>query len=539
MAERKLYLGRQVRRLRRELGLNQSAMAAEIGVSPSYLNHLERNQRPVTAAVLLRLAEAYDVDLRSFAAEGGEGTGVDELAEIFADPLFGGFAVPRYELVEMADNAPAAADAVSRLYAALVELRRRPADTDEPAALSPQSWVRDHIQAQRNHFPALEEAAETLAGALGDPLTIAEPLRRRLKEAFGVEARLVPPEVLDNASQHYDLHRKRLLLSALLHSESRTFALAYQLALMEFRPLLAQMLEAAAPPDEPTRRLLQMSLANYAAGAIMMPYQPFLAAAETHRYQLDRLCAAVRGQRRAGGAPADHAQSRQWARHPFFMLRVDAAGNISKRFAGESFPFSRFGGTCPRWNLHSAFQTPGRVLTQIVETPDGQRFFTIARTVQRAVRLDPREDSPLAIGLGCDLRHAPRIAYADGLDAHRPLCDADRPRLRALPARPLPPARRRAGRADAEPRREQEDDLALSIHGRVKRSVGDLAPARDWGPIRFLIRRPAARPALRSRSRARRGPSRRDSRRLRRWIGGRRAKRHRGRRRREPPRNRG
>src|SRR6478672_6611278 len=143
MAERKLYLGRQIRRLRRELGLNQSAMAAEIGVSPSYLNHLERNQRPVTAGVLLRLAEAYDVDLRSLAAEGGEGTGVDQLAEIFADPMLGGYAVPRYELVEMADNAPAAADAVSRLYAALVEMRRRPAADERSGALSPQSWVRD------------------------------------------------------------------------------------------------------------------------------------------------------------------------------------------------------------------------------------------------------------------------------------------------------------------------------------------------------------------------------------------------------------
>ena len=89
------------------------------------------------------------------------------------------------------------------------------------------------------------------------------------------------------------------------------------------------------------------------------------------------------------------------------MLRVDAAGNISKRFAGETFPFSRFGGTCPRWNLHAAFQTPGRVVTQIVETPDGQRFFTISRTVERPIRLDPREDSQLAIGLGCDVRYAP------------------------------------------------------------------------------------------------------------------------------------
>ena len=115
MVERKLYLGGRLRRLRRELGLNQSAMAAEIGISPSYLNHMERNQRPVTAAVLLRLAEAYDVDLRAFAAEGGEDVGPAQLAEIFADPLFADLAVPRYELVEIADNAPAAAAGLARL----------------------------------------------------------------------------------------------------------------------------------------------------------------------------------------------------------------------------------------------------------------------------------------------------------------------------------------------------------------------------------------------------------------------------------------
>jgi predicted transcriptional regulator/transcriptional regulator with XRE-family HTH domain len=419
----KLYLGRRLRHLRRELGLNQSAMAAELGVSPSYLNHLERNQRPVTAQVLLKLAEVYDVDLKSFATEGGEGVGAAQLGEIFADPMFAGLAVPRYELVEVADNAPGVADAVSRLYAALVELRRQPVTGDEEgerSPLSPQNWVRDHIQASRNHFAYLEEAAETQAGALGDPLSIAEPMRRRLQEGFGIETRVVPPEVLDGASQHYDLHRKRLLLSALLRPESRTFALAYQLALIEFRPLLERMAAAAAAPDAPTRKLLHMSLANYAAGAVMMPYAPFLAAAEQHRYDLDRLCALF-------GASVEQVAhrlttlGRNGAKGvPFFMLRVDAAGNISKRFAGEAFPFSRYGGTCPRWNLHGAFQTPGRVVTQLVETPDGQRFFTLSRTVSRAVRLDPREDSPLAIGLGCDLKYAPRLAYADGLDLAAP-----------------------------------------------------------------------------------------------------------------------
>lgn len=446
MADRKLYLGRRLRRLRRELGLSQSAMAAELGVSPSYLNHLERNQRPVTAQVLLRLAETYDVDLRSFAAE-AEGTGAAQLAEIFADPMFGGIAVPRYELVEVADNAPAVAEAVSRLYAAFTELRRQPAAEEDPAQLSPQNWVRDHIQAARNHFPYLEEAAETLAGALADPLGLAEPLRRRLREAFGVEARVVPPDLLDGASQHFDFHRKRLMLSAWLRPESRTFAIAYQLALIEFRPLLEKMVEAAGAPDTPSRRLLHMSLANYTAAAVMMPYPRFLEAAERHRYDIDRLCGEF-------GASVEQVAHRltTLARSsapgiPFFMLRVDAAGNISKRFAGESFPFSRFGGTCPRWNLHSAFQTPGRIVTQIVETPDGQRFFTVGRTVERSVRLDPREQSALAIGLGCDLRHAPRIAYADGLDRAAPMVTpigpacAICPRVRC-PQRAAPPAGR-------------------------------------------------------------------------------------------------
>jgi predicted transcriptional regulator/DNA-binding XRE family transcriptional regulator len=420
--QRKLYLGGRLRRLRRELGVNQSAMAAELGMSPSYLNHLERNQRPLTAQVLLRLTQAYDVDLKSFTAE-GEGTGSEDLAEIFADPMFSDIGIPRYELLEVADNAPSVADAVSRLYTALVERRQAPEGSlpvGEASALTPETWVRDYIQAQRNYLGYIEEAAETLAGAIGERLFLFAALRKRLKEGFGVDTRVVPPELLDGTSQHYDYHRKRLMLSELLRPESRSFAIAYQVALFEFRPLLTRMLESAAPPDLPTKRLLHMSLANYAAGAIVMPYADFLAAAERHRYDVDRLCAEF-------GASVEQVAhrlttlGRSGARGiPFFMLRVDAAGNISKRFAGESFPFSRFGGTCPRWNLHAAFRTPERAVTQIVETPDGQRFFTISRAVERSIRLDPRENSQLAIGLGCDVKFASKIVYSDGLDLADP-----------------------------------------------------------------------------------------------------------------------
>jgi predicted transcriptional regulator/DNA-binding XRE family transcriptional regulator len=421
MIQRKLFLGARLKRLRRERGLNQSQMADELGISASYLNHLERNQRPVTAGILLRLAESFDIDVKAFASEGGDGGGATQLSEIFADPMLADLGVSRYELVELADNVPAIADGIARLYTAIRELQRQPAEAEAPGSdprvlITPETWVRDYIQAQRNHYPELEDASETLGGALNHPLSISEPLRQRLKDAWGVEVRVVGPEILEDASQHYDPQRRILMLSSLLRPENRQFGIAYQLALLEFAPIIANMLEAARPPDPGSRRLLHMSFANYAAGAIIMPYGKFLRAAEEYRYAIDRLCAQF-------GANVEQVAhrlttlGRSGAKGvPFFMLRVDPAGNISKRYAGESFPFSHFGGTCPRWHLHTAFQTPGQTIRQLIETPDGQRFFTISRTIERPIRPDLRDDALLAIGLGCDVKHAGRIAYADGLD---------------------------------------------------------------------------------------------------------------------------
>jgi predicted transcriptional regulator/DNA-binding XRE family transcriptional regulator len=419
--QRKLFLGARLKRLRRERGLNQSQMAEALGISGSYLNHLERNQRPVTAGILLHLAEAFDVDVKAFASDNGDGGGATQLGEIFSDPMLADLGVSRYELVELADNAPAIGEGIARLYTAVRELQRRPREaesggSDPRVLITPETWVRDYIQAQRNHWPELEDASETLGGALAHPLSLSEPLRQRLKDAWGVEVRVVDPEILEDASQHYDPQRRVLMLSTLLRPENRTFGIAYQLALLEFGPIIARMLESARPPDPGSRRLLHMSFANYAAGAIMMPYGKFLRAAEEHRYALDRLTAQF-------GANVEQVAhrlttlSRSGAKGvPFFMLRVDPAGNISKRYAGESFPFSHFGGTCPRWHLHAAFQTPGQTIRQLIETPDGERFFTISRTIERPIRPDLRDDALLAIGLGCDVKHAHRIAYADGLD---------------------------------------------------------------------------------------------------------------------------
>src|SRR4051794_22978282 len=189
MLQRKLFLGARLKRLRRDRGLNQSQMAGDLGISASYLNHLERNQRPVTAGILLRLAQGFDVDVKTFASESGEGGGANQLSEIFSDPMLADLGVSRYELVELADNAPTVAEGISRLYTAFRELQRQPAETetagaDPRALITPETWVRDYIQAQRNHWPELEEASETLGGALVHPLSTAEPLRQRLKDAW-------------------------------------------------------------------------------------------------------------------------------------------------------------------------------------------------------------------------------------------------------------------------------------------------------------------------------------------------------------------
>jgi predicted transcriptional regulator/transcriptional regulator with XRE-family HTH domain len=447
--DRKLFLGARLKRLRRELGLTQTRMAEDLGVSPSYLNLLERNQRPVTAQVLLRLAEAYDLDLKTLSAD-PEASGASGLAEVFTDQLFRDLGLPRHEIAEVAESAPGVAEAVVRLYRAYLDQRRlsemgaaaRPEEGAHSAPLAmPSDWVRDFIQAQKNHFGELEEAAESaVADMASEPQDFAWAARERLARRHNIQVRIVPVEVLPESVRRFDHHRKRLFLSEALTAEGRAFSLAYQLSLLENRERLESLVERAHAPDRPTRNLLKVSLANYLAAAMLMPYQAFHEAAEGTAYDIDLICARF-------GVSFEQAchrlttLARPGARGvPFFMVRVDSAGNISKRFAGATFPFSRFGGACPRWNIHSSFRTPGRIVTQIVETPDGQRYFTFARTVSRVATAYAGEDAELAIGMGCELKYAERLVYSRGLDLREPRATAIGPACRIC-ERPACPQR--------------------------------------------------------------------------------------------------
>jgi len=252
--DRKLFLGARLRRLRRDLGLTQAAMATDLGLSTSYLNLLERNQRPVTAQVLLKLADSYELDLRAFAAE-TEASGSASLGEILADPLFKDLNLSKFEVAEFADTSPGIAEAVVRLYRAYADRKRaselgtlRGEEAD--GFVTTTDWVRDYIGGQRNYFPELDECGEALSVELGPGSAeeVAASLRARLLARYGIRVQVLAAETMGNVLRRYDHHRKRLLLSDLLGPSGRSFAAAYQLALLDGGVQIDDVGARAAPP---------------------------------------------------------------------------------------------------------------------------------------------------------------------------------------------------------------------------------------------------------------------------------------------------
>ena len=443
VSDRKLYLGPRLRVLRRELGLNQTRMAEELGVSPSYLNHLERNQRPLTAQMLLRLASTYDIDMRDFVAGANEAAASD-LHEIFADGLVRDIGIPRHEVMEVAENYPSVAEAVTRLYRALTDMRRMPDRIEQlgtaSTTASPLDWLRDHLDQKHNHLAEIDGEAEALSLELGaGPEALREGMLARLGERYGIVVRVMPEDALAGTLRHYDFHRRRLMLSERLPAESRLFGIAYQLALHAMSKPIGGTIDRAAPPDAEAAALAKLAFTNYAAAAILMPYTRFAEAAVATRHDPDRLAARF-GTSYEQVAHRLTTLGRQGARGvPFFLLKLDEAGNVAKRYAGDAMPIARFGGHCPRWRIQRAFRLPGETVTALVEAPDEACYVTFARALPRV-----GTTGLATIVLGCEAKHREAIGYADGLGATPipigPACHlCERP---ACPDRALPPVTR-------------------------------------------------------------------------------------------------
>lgn len=438
MVEAALFAGPALRRLRRRHGLTQASMAARLEISPSYLNLIERNQRPVTLRVMMQLMSEFAFDPRELGAAEAIG-GTDGLARRFADERFADLGIDREEVGEFLSASPQAAAAFARLYDAG---RIEAAGEDDPLTAA-----RREVERWRNHFADLDHAAEALADDMrlsrGDT---AVALAERLREKHQLSVRILPREAMPEARRRLDLHARQIQLAEMLGPEARAFELASQIVALERREDIAQLVAGTSLKDT-ARELFARHLESYVAAALLMPYGRFLRACEATGYD-----AAVL-QRRFGVSFEQLAHRLTTLQRvgqrglPFFMARVDRAGQMSKRFVGASgATFLEADHPCPLWCASRALERVGETLVQTVTSPRSgsgtSLWFCLAQATIRA------SGARFAVVLGLDAALAGELAQSRGIALTREAAVAIGPGCRlchveGCPQRAFPPAGRR------------------------------------------------------------------------------------------------
>ncbi|MGL6210176.1 MAG: helix-turn-helix domain-containing protein [Paracoccaceae bacterium] len=413
----KTFIGPHLRRLRLERGETQGAMARALGISASYVNLLENNERSVSVAVLLRLFEAYGVDWRQIAEDDGSAQLAD-LRAVIQGPLFTDIRPDLTQLRAALVHSPGLVGsflALHRAYQATTDQLLSLAETDAPQLSgSPEAAVHDVFRRNRNHFRELEDAAEKFWQTPVERDEIYGALKARLRDKVGVTVRLTRVEDLPGALRQYDEARREILLSEALDHTNRTFQLVHMAGLLEQRSLLDTLITKAGITDPRGTARLRVELANYFAAAVLMPYGAFLSEAKATKYDLDHMATrfGVSFEQACHRATTLQREGAQGV--PFFFLRIDKGGNVTKRFNATGFHLAEYGGACPRLDVHTSFRTPGRIVPQFVEMPDRSQFFVIARTVDRPSWARHAQDNRLAVAMGCAIEHASEIGYAEG-----------------------------------------------------------------------------------------------------------------------------
>ncbi len=429
MADQKIFAGPRIRRMRMERSLTQTAMAEGLGISPSYLNLIERNQRPITVQLILKLASVYAIDPGELQAE-TRGS-VAALKEVFSDPLLAGELPGDQELIDLAETAPNAAAAMQKLFRAYREQAERLSDlnallagegraTTLSAARLPVDEVREVFERRAAHVPALEEAAEEFAREIdpGDDLFAA--LKTWLRKEHGISVRLLPAATMPNWRRRYDRHSQRLFLSERLSRPDQLREVAMEACLIRMRDALASEVEALKLSSDEARRLARFELARYAGLALMMPYVAFHQAAVRMRYDIAVLASRFGVSFEQAATRSTALQRTGSAGVPFFLMEIDGAGNRLRRAGAAGFPHAAFGGGCPKLLVHAAFAEPGRVLVEAAEMPDGAAFLTVGRTVDGPQGGFGERPRRTAVLLGCDLSFRDQTVYGEALPATPP-----------------------------------------------------------------------------------------------------------------------
>ncbi len=418
----KTFIGTQLRQLRRDHDQTQAEMGRVLGVSAAYINLLEKNQRSLSVPVLMALADHYNVDWRDVVMDKSANILAD-LRNAIQDPLFAGSQPDIQELRAAIDHAPSLVQNFLKLHqshrTAMDNIMRFGSERMPPELLtsSPDSIIYDFFRDHFNYFDVLERAADALgAEEPSQPYEMQRTLRQRLLTRHGIEVETRPVEQMNESLRIYDAEQGVIQLSEALDYQNRTFQLAHILCFVELSDILNDITAGMKAESKRAIARCHVELANYFAAAVLMPYDAFHAMAEQSGYDIDRMASAFAVSFEQVCQRLTTLQRETKRGVPFFFLRVDEAGYISKRLSAGGIEFARQGGACGRWVPHKAFRSPGHILTQASTLEQGQKLLTIACT-HRVQRTQPAHfGTPIyAIALGCDLKYAKDICYADNL----------------------------------------------------------------------------------------------------------------------------
>ncbi len=482
-------MGNKLRILRKDRGLSQVKLASNMGISASYLNLIEHNQRNLTVPLLLRISEILNIPLQAFSPQ-HDAQQVSELTEILKDPIYKGLMTGEDDISEMVHSSPALSQALTKTYGAYRNfmedfqvLNERLAqdpllssnihrlrtlltsivsfsqilhdNADLPSSerqnfqkivldesenlsdtvnsmleivsgeglagsitdITPHEAVTDFLHAHNNYFPELEEAANELRREAGlVSVSVRARLVSYLLERHGVSVEIAADETLDSGSSYYEEAKRHLVLSMSLPAPSINFHLALLIGQLTYDAQLEQLTDSKILPTGAAKKRAKAALSNYFAGACMLPYDEFLKAATDTRYNIEllqqrfsasfeQICHRLTTLRKPDAAGV-----------PLHLVRVDVAGNISKRFSASGMRIPRYGSACPRWIIHHAFLTPGVITSQVTQMPDGSRYFSIARTTSKPTLLFGHPNSHYSISIGCEITFADQMVYSDGLN---------------------------------------------------------------------------------------------------------------------------
>jgi predicted transcriptional regulator/transcriptional regulator with XRE-family HTH domain len=425
VAEQKIFAGPKIRRARIARGETQTAMARSLGISPSYLNLIERNQRPLTVQLLIKLASTYDFDLEELQGK-GEANTISQLREVFADPLLSSDLPDQSELVEISDAAPNASAAMIKLYRAYREsldrlsglsrlMAKEGGEAISGTARLPIVEMHETFERMSPYFPAIERAAQELLKNLTTGGGMMASLKHWLHTQHHIAVQILPVETMPLWRRRFDRHSNRLLISERLSPADQVQEVAMEVAFLAERQLIGEEVEFLNFTTDEARRMARFEFARLLALAIMMPYDSFLSSARRVNYDINilRTRFSVTFAQAAWRLImlAKHGQSAV----PFFVMEIDAAGNRLRRGGTNGFPLTRFGGDCAKLIVHQAFTSPGQIFAEQVVSPDDARFIVVGRTIE-GLR-SGYEDRPqrTALLIGFDVAHAGEVVYGTGL----------------------------------------------------------------------------------------------------------------------------